>query len=188
MIEITSFLLTKNEMMFKMKIEDDNMKLDCSWTRDDLKTYLKKKRRITNIIFLLFGIYFYFSWTKYGFLDVNTDKKILWLGFVIYFLAIIFLLWAITKLYVFLKLRRNDKKTSNAYGTYHIEANKKKISSSIGEEKFSYEWKDITTFRIRRKYFFLKTREDKIGLYFRREILKGDYDKLLSYVKEQLAS
>lgn len=187
MSKITSFLLTKQEMTYKMKIEDGNMKLDCSWTRDDLKAYLKKKRRIPNIIFMILGTYFFFSWTKYGFLDINTDKKILWLGFVIYFFFMIFLLWVVTKLYVYLKLRRNDKKTSKAYGNYHIEANKKQISSAIGKEKFTYLWKDITSHKIRKNYFLLRTKNDKIGLCFRREILKEDYDKLLSYVKEQLS-
>lgn len=171
-----------------MKIEDGSMKLDCSWTRDDLKLYLKKKRKIPNIIFLILGTYFFFSWTKYGFSDVNTDKKILWLGFGIFFIFMIFLLWAVTKLYIYLKLKRNDKKTSNAYGIYHIEANKKKISSSIGNEKFSYPWEEITSCKVRKNYFLLRTKNDKIGLCFRREVLKEDYDKLLSYVKEQLAS
>lgn len=164
------------------------MKLDCNWTRDDLKKNLQKKRKVANIIFLLLGIFFYFYWVKYAFLDINTDKTILWLGFVIYFLFTIFLLWLVTKVYVFFKLRRNDKKTSCAYGVYHIVANKKSISSSLGDEKFSYEWKDISTCKVRRNYFFLTTKKDKIGLYFRREILKENYDELLSYVKKQLAS
>lgn len=175
-------------MIVTIKIEDGSMKIDCTWTRDDLKSYLKKKRVIPNIIFLALGTYFFFSWTKYGFLDVNTDKKILWLGFAIYFLFIIFLLWAITKLYIFLKLRRNDKKTGKAYGVYHIEVDKQKISSTLGEDEFCYYWKDVTFFRVRRNYFFLKTKKDKIGLCFRKEILKDNYEKLLSYVKQQLSS
>lgn len=175
-------------MLDKIKIKDGSMKLDCSWTRDDLKKYLKKKRRIPNVVFLILGTYFFFSWTKYGFLDINTDKRILWLGFVIFFFFMIFLLWFVTKLYIFFKLRRNDRKTSKAYGTYHIEADKKKISSKLGEEIFSYQWKEITSCKIRKNYFFLKTKNDKIGLCFRREILKEDYDKLLSYVKGQITS
>ncbi len=164
------------------------MKLDCSWTREDLKEHLKKKRRIPNIIFILLGAYFFLTWTQYAFTDVNTDKTTLWIGFAIYILFIVFLLWLITKIYVFFKLRRNDKKTKKAYGTYHIEVDKKRISSSFGKEKITYEWKDITSHKIRKKYFFLKTKEDKIGLCFRREVLKEDYDKLLAYVKEQLPS
>jgi len=162
------------------------MKLECTLTREDLKSYLRKKRRFANVIFLILGIYFFFSFMKYAFQDINTDKSILWLGFTIYFVVLLLLLFAFTKLYIFLKVRKNDKNTKNAYGKYLIEANDKEIISKVGSEKISYHWKEITSFKVRRNYFILKTKKDKIGLCFRRETLKDDYDKLLLYVKKKM--
>ncbi len=164
------------------------MKLECTWSRDDLKSYLRKKRRFANAIFLILGVYFFFSFMKYAFQDINTDKGILWLGFAIYFVLLIVLLVIFTNIYVFLKVRRNDKNTKNAYGKYFIEANDKEITSKVENEKIVYHWEDVTTFKVRRNYFLLKTKKDKIGLCFRRETLKDDYDKLLVYVKKKMNS
>lgn len=164
------------------------MKIECTWTRKDLQKYLEKKRRKTNLIFLILGICFFFYVTYYPFQDGDTDKRILWLGFALYLLVLLLFLFFVTKIFVFMKLRRNDKKTSKAYGTYHIYLDEEKIESSVDKEKISYRWKDITTHKFKKHAFFLATKKDHIGLWFREEVLKDDYDKLVQYVKERLSS
>ena len=162
------------------------MKIECNWSRNDLKKYLHRQRRIPNIILLVLGIYFFYYITYYAYSDIFVDKTVLLLGFAIYVLLFIVLLWVATKIYVFVKLRRNDKKTSKAYGTYRIEIDKNKIVSIIGDEKISYEWKEISYSKFRKNYFFLATKRDKIGLVFRREILRDDYNPLREKVKKYL--
>ncbi len=164
------------------------MKIECSWTRKDLKKYLYQKRKVPNLIFLGLGIFTYFFATYYAFQDRLCDNKVLILGFFICLLILLILLWGVTHLYVFCKLRRNDKKTHKAYGTYQIEVDKEKITSTFAEEKISYLWKDVTTAKFHKNSFYLRTKEDKLGLVFHREILKEDYDALQKYVKKHLPS
>lgn len=179
--------MTKRELIDKINVEDDNMTVDCKWSRSDLKRYLYEKRKTPNIIFLVLGSCFFFYITYYGWVqDEFVDKKILLLGFAIYFIVLLAFLWLVTKIYVFVKLRRNDIKTSKAYGEYHIQADDSKIVSVVGDEEITYDWKDVSCCKFKKNYFFLATKKDKLGLCFRREVLKNDYDKLFSYVKAQL--
>ncbi len=162
------------------------MKIECTWTRDDLRKYLWKKRKKTNIIFLVLGACFFFYITYYGYFDRFVDNKVLLLGFVIYFIVLIILLWLMTALYVFLKLKRNDKKTKKAYGTYQIEITSKEISSTFHKQQICYPWKDITTVKMHKNYVFLATKQDKLGLYFRKEILKDQFPKIKNMIQKEL--
>jgi hypothetical protein len=163
------------------------MKIEYKWTRDDLAEKLSKKRLVPNIVFLIVGIFAYLFFTYYGFVLEEFDTKIIALGFFIYVTCILLLLFLITKLYIFMKLRRNDKKTDNAYGTYHIEVSDDKISSKINDEVITYEWEEITQFKHKKKYFFVATKEDSLGLLFCKDCLKDEkYQKLLEYVKRKV--
>lgn len=163
------------------------MKIEYEWTREDLKKKLDHNRKIPNIIFMILGTLFYFYVTYYGFILDEFDPKYLILGFFIYAACLVIILFLITKLYIFFKLRRNDKKTSKAYGTYYVEVDKDYIKSTINNEIISYKWDDITKFKNKKNYFFLATKKDKIGLLFCKSILKEEnYNKLYKYVKDKL--
>lgn len=164
------------------------MKIEYEWTRQDLKKKLKQKRKLPNIIFMVLGTLFYFYITYYGFiLSDEFDAKYLILGFFIYVACLVIILFLITKLYVFCKLRRNDKKTSKAYGVYNIKADRDSITSNINEEIISYKWSDVTKFKNKKSYFFLSTKEDKLGLLFNKNVLGEDkYNKLREYVIDNL--
>lgn len=163
------------------------MSLEYTWTRDDLKDKLHKMRRVPNAIFLVLGIAFYLFVTWYGFMDEAFDAKIILLGFIIYFMGLLLLLLLATKIYVFLNLRRNDKQTDNAYGTYYVKADEVGINSEINDEKISYKWKDISEFKKSKDSFFIATKKDRLGLLFDKKYIKEDkYDRLLNFVEEQL--
>lgn len=164
------------------------MNLEYTWTRDDLKEKLHKMRRVPNAIFLALGIAFYLYITWYGFMDEAFDAKIILLGFVVYFMGLLLVLLLSTKIYVFLNLRRNDKKTAKAYGTYYVKADDDGINSSINDEKISYKWKDISKFRKNKNTFFIATKKDQLGLLFDKHYIKEEkYNKLLNYVEERLS-
>ena len=121
-------------------------------------------------------------------MDSTFDAKIILLGFVIYFMGLLLILLLVTKLYVFLNLRRNDKKTSKAYGTYHVKADENGINSVINDETISYKWKEISKFRKNKHSFFVATKTDQLGLLFDKNYIKDEkYDKLLKFVEERLS-
>lgn len=164
------------------------MNLEYTWTRDDLKEKLHKMRRVPNTIFLLLGVFFYVYVTWYGFMEEAFDAKVILLGFVVYFMGILLLLLLSTKIYVFLNLRRNDKKTANAYGTYYVNVDENGIESKINDEKISYKWKDVSKFKKGRNSFFIATKKDQLGLLFDKNCIDEEsYNKLLKFVENQLA-
>ena len=162
------------------------MNLEYEWTRDDLKNVLVKKRRITTIIILIIGVAFYFYLTMFGFLNEFFDSFKLFLGFLAYFAILYLILYLINIFYINLNLKRNDKRTNKAYGKYIIKMNDRQIESDFNDQKISYKWEDISKLKIRKNYFFIRTKNDFIGLTFRKNMLKDDYDKVLKYVKEKV--
>ncbi len=163
------------------------MNIEYTWTRNDLKEKLHRMRRMPNLIFLILGVIFYLYVTWYGFIDKTFDDKIIILGFIIYFMVLLLFLLLVTKLYVFMNLRRNDKKTSNAYGTYYVSANDEGIQTEINNEKISYKWKEISSFKKNKNGFFIATKKDKLGLLFEKNTIKKDYNKLLKFVETKLS-
>ena len=162
------------------------MTINIEWTRDDLKKMLKKKRKKTNIIIFIisFLIYLYimYSGLKYDYFD----NIVILISFVIYLFIIYLFLLLTTKLYVNTRLKRNDKRTKMAYGKYIIKFDDEKVLSIFNEQKISYKWKDISRFKKRKNYFFIRTKNDYIGLTFRRSELKDDYEKALEFVSNKL--
>jgi len=165
------------------------MNIKYTWTRDDLKRKLYKKRVIPNIIFLVLGIVFYLYFTWYGIIDDNFDIKVIILWFVIYFIVLSAFLFILTKLYVFLNLKRNDRKTLNAYGTYYVKVDKKGICSKINDNTVEYKWEDISKFKETKNNFYIATKYDRLGLRFDRNYIRDeDFERLLNYVKEKLSN
>ena len=163
------------------------MKLEYNWTKDDLKKELISKRKITNIIFLIIGISLYIFVMYSGIVSNIFDNKVILLYGLIYTCILCLILFITTKLYVLYSIKKNDKKTNKAYGTYKIVLDKNSITVSINNDKISYKYKDITKFKQSKHSFFIRTKEDKIGLRFNDKVLnKDDYNKLLNYMKQVL--
>jgi len=163
------------------------MKLEYEWSREDLKKKLKKKRKTPNIVLLIFGVALYFYITYYGIIWPEFDTWILLLGFLIYLTVLLIIIRLSTILYVFSRLRRNDRKTDKAYGTYYIELDDETITSKINDFSITYKWKDISTFKNKKKYFFIATKEDKLGLLFTKEVIEEEkYNKLLEFVEKRI--
>ena len=162
------------------------MTYEYEWTRENLKEVLVKKRKKTTIITLIVGTIFYFYLTYFGFMHNYFDNIKLILGFFIYLAVIYLVLLLINFLYIRINLRRNDKRTNKAYGKYIIRMNDKQIESDFNDQKIVYKWEDISKLKVRKNYFFIRTKNDFIGLTFRKNMLKEDYDKVLEYVKKKV--
>jgi len=163
------------------------MKIEYEWSRDDLKNKLKKKRQTPNLVLLILGIGLYFYVTYYGIVWAYFNTWIILAGFVIYLTALLIIIRISTWIYVFSKLRGNDRRTNKAYGTYYIELNDETISSKINDLEIIYKWEEISKFRKNKKQFFVATKKDKLGLLFSKEVLKeDDYNKLLDLVESRI--
>ena len=161
------------------------MTFEYEFKREDLKKVLVKKRTISTICILILGIGLYFYLTMFGILNEYFDTFKLLLGFLIYFVILYVVLYLINIWYINRKLKANDRRTNNAYGKYIIKMNDKQIESDFNEQKIVYKWDDISKLKIRKNYFFIRTKNDFIGLTFRRSMLKDDYSKILNYIKEK---
>lgn len=158
------------------------MSFEYEWTRDDLKKVLVKKRTISTILILILGTVLYLYLTMYGVLNEYFDTFKLVLGFLLYIIILYMIIYFINIWYINLKLKGNDKRTNKAYGKYLIKLDDDKIESIFNKQKISYKWKDISKLKIKKNNFFLRTKNDFIGLTFRKNMLKDDYDKILNYV------
>lgn len=163
------------------------MKFSYDWTREDLKKELINKRFKVNIIFLLMGIFIYGYLMFIPFTSNAFDKKILIMNSLLYLVCYIIVLIIFTWIYIFLSLRKNDKGTGNAYGTYYVEYNDKNINVKIKDLEIKYNYKDISKFKVKKNRFFICTKEDKIGLLFKKDIIGEDnYNKLLKKIEKNI--
>lgn len=161
------------------------MTLEYVWTREDLKKVLIKKRIPFSLIVIIISIIFYGYLIKFGITNEFFDNTKLILGFLIYLILVCIIVYLLNLFYIFRNLKRNDKRTNKAYGKYIIRMNDKQIESDFNNQKIVYKWKDISKLKIRKKYFFIRTKNDFIGLTFRKDLLKDDYDKALDYIKKK---
>ncbi len=163
------------------------MTITYEWTRDDLKKILQKKRIKTNIIFLVLSILLYAYIAYSGFIFEEFDNWIILLGFLIYLICVLLLLFITTKWYIISSLRKNDKKTDKAYGIYNIILDSNEIVAKWNNQRIEYKWIDITKL-VKRKYsFHIRTNNDKIGLTFHQSILGNvKYNQLFNYVESHI--
>ena len=159
------------------------MTFEYEWTREDLKKVLIKKRIPFTIIVLIISMAFYYYLIRFGLKNEFFDNTKLIVGFIIYFILVWIILYLLNIFYIYRNLKRNDKRTNKAYGKYIIRMNDKQIESDFNNQKIIYKWIDISKVKIRKKYFFIRTKNDFIGLTFRKDMLKDDYQKILDYVK-----
>ena len=162
------------------------MNFEYEWTREDLKKDLTNRRYRSNIIYLIIAIvlYIYFMWNGIT-SDVFDTKKILIYG-LIYIAVVMAFLFIITKIYVAYSLKKNDKKTNKAYGTYHISLDDDSVSVKINKEVISYKYKDIDKKIKKKNSYFINTKADRIGLLFKRELLKDNYDELVKTIESRI--
>ena len=162
------------------------MSFEYKWTRDDLKKELMSRQYKNNVFYLVvaIGLYLLIMWSGIS-SDAFDTKKILLYGLV-YVVIIMIFLFVVTKIYVAYSLKKNDKKTNKAYGTYHVFLTDDDITVKINDEVISYKYKDIDKKRKKKNTYFINTREDKLGLLFKRSLLKDDYDKLVDMIESKL--
>ena len=163
------------------------MNKEYNWGREDLKKELYNKRKRFNIIcfIVIMVIYILYIWQA---IKMNTfdNKWLLVLGLLFISLVLAILHYS-AKLYVFINLRRNDKKTKKAYGKYIVNATEDTISVSVNDQNITYKYSDINKFRMKKDMFFISTSSDKLGLTFKKSMLgEEDYNQLLNIVKKNI--
>ncbi len=164
------------------------MIFEYTWQRKELKKELIKRRYNTNIIFLILGIVLYVLFTLEAIKSNLFDKLVLLIGGVIFTLILALVLFITTKIYVFLSLKKNDKDTHNAYGKYKIELTASKMIVSLNDNQIiEYDYKDIVKVKRKKDSLFIATKQDKLGLIFKKHILGSqNYNQLLTFIDDKI--
>lgn len=163
------------------------MSLEYEWNKEDLKKELIKNRSKANLVFVLLAIFLYIFLMYNGLVSKVFDNKIILLYGLVYLSIICLILFISTKLYVFMSLRKNDKKTNKAYGLYKVVLDDNSLNLSINNTNVSYNYKDITKYKKRKNYLFVCTKEDKIGIIFKKKVIGNDkYLELIKYLDNKI--
>lgn len=163
------------------------MSLEYEWNKEDLKKELIKNRSKANLVFVLLAIFLYIFLMYNGLVSKVFDNKIILLYGLVYLSVICLILFISTKLYVFMSLRKNDKKTNKAYGLYKVVLDDNSLNLSINNTNVSYNYKDITKYKKRKNYLFICTKEDKIGIIFKKKVIGNDkYLELIKYLDNKI--
>lgn len=158
------------------------MKVEYEWSRDDLRKELVDKRYKTNIILFVLSIVLFICFMYEGIISDAFDNLVIFIGGLVYIFLVALLLYIFTKIYVTINLKRNDKNTNKAYGKYKISADNKKIEVVINKDKFIYNYADINKIKKKKNMFIIRTKEDKIGLTFKKKLLGNNYDDLYNHI------
>ena len=163
------------------------MSFEYEWNKEDLKKELINKRKRANVIFFILGILMYIYFTYYAIISKMFDNKYIFafgLGYVSILGAVLLIS---TKLYISYSLKKNDKKTSNAYGIYKVVLNDDSINVSVNDININYKYSDISKFKKNKKQFFICTKDDKIGLLFKKKVIGAEkYKELLEYIEKNI--
>ena len=163
------------------------MEFEYNWGKDDLKKELVERRNKSNIKFLIFGVLAFLYFTYYPIVLKEFDTKVIIKYGVIYLFILCIFLWVSAKLYVIFSLRKNDKKTNKAYGTYKVKINDETIKVSINDQVIEYKYSEIKKFKNKKKYLYINTLNDKIGLTFKKKVIgEENYLKLVEYIKNRI--
>lgn len=163
------------------------MKIEYNWTKEDLKNELKDKRFKANIKFLIFGILAYLYVTYYPIVLKEFDTKVIVKYGFIYLFVLCLMLWISAKIYVFFSLKKNDKKTNKAYGTYKINLDDNSIKVSINNQVIEYKYNEIKKIKKKKNYLYINTTNDKIGLIFKKKVIGEEkYLKLVEYIESRI--
>lgn len=164
------------------------MKFEYEWTKDDLRKELINKRFKTNVIFFIMGLLLYIWFMSEGLKSEYFDNTIIVIGGIIFMAFITFILFVTSRIYVEFSIKKNDKNTNEAYGIYKVNLSEKNVQVLINKDKFVYNYKDITKLKKRNNYFHIRTKDDKIGLLFKKKVLGKDiYTKVLAFIEDKIS-
>ena len=162
------------------------MNIEYNWGREDLKKELISRRKVFNVITFIIFLSLYLFCISGALFSKLFDNKWLLICSLVYIVILFLLLFLTTKIYVFINLKRNDKKTDNAYGKYKIIVSDEDIKVNINNQEIIYKYCDINKLKIYKNKFIIKSKNDKIGLTFKKALLNNDYNKLLDKIKSKI--
>ena len=150
--------------------------IEYEFTKNDFKKYLKHKRFITNLIFLIFGSLLYFY---YIFYIILTNPFESFIYYFLYLFIMLVLIILFNEIYCIINIRKN-----NIFGKYKVDIKKDKIIVNIDNNTHEYLKKDIKKIIIKNKYIQIKY-NNHLSLLFIKEIINNnDYNKILDSVKK----
>ncbi len=141
------------------------------FTKKDFKKYLKYRRSMTNIIFMIFGSLLYFYITYY-LLFTNPFETFIY--YLLYLFILIILILFFNELYCLI----NIKKNRNIMGKYQVNLEKDKIIITIDDKNYVYLNKEIKKIKKNKRYILIKY-NNHYSLLFIKDIMDfQDFDRI----------
>lgn len=134
-----------------------------TFTKNDFKKYLKKKRRITNLVFLIIGSLLYFYITYY-LLFTNPFETFIY--YLLYLVILLVVIVFFNELYCIIYIRKNK----NILGNYEVDIKTDKIIVKIDDSNYEYLNKNIKKVKNNKNYILIKF-NNHISLLFLKDII-----------------
>lgn len=134
-----------------------------TFTKNNFKKYLKKKRRITNLVFLIIGSLLYFYITYY-LLFTNPFETFIY--YLLYLVILLVVIVFFNELYCIIYIRKNK----NILGNYEVDIKTDKIIVKIDDSNYEYLNKNIKKVKNNKNYILIKF-NNHISLLFLKDII-----------------
>lgn len=150
------------------------MKLEFNFTREELKKYLRYKRRPINFVYLIISTLLYF-WIN--FYMIIKDPITIILGYLILVVVLFVMVFLVNYIYFLIIYNKNKK----MLGTYSIKYNKQNFIFTINGVSNQYKYGDIKKIKNTKKYIIIYI-NNRIFILLKDLFSNDNFNKFIDYI------
>lgn len=150
------------------------MKLEFNFTKEELKKYLRYKRRPINFVYLIISTLLYF-WIN--FYMIIKDPITIILGYLILVVVLFVMMFLVNYIYFLIIYNRNKK----MLGTYSIKSNKQNFIFTINGVSNQYKYGDIKKIKNTKKYIIIYI-NNRIFILLKDLFSNDNFNKFIDYI------
>ena len=145
-------------------------------TKNEFKKYLKTKRFITNISFIIICSILYFYITFYL---IFTNPFETFIYYLLYLILLIILILLFNELYCLINIKRNK----NIIGKYKVNIKEDKVIIKINNKNYEYFNNNIKKIKRNKRYIIIKY-QSNISLFFIKKLLNEKDYQIINNIKK----
>ena len=150
------------------------MKLEFNFTKEELKKYLRYKRRPINFVYLIISTLLYF-WIN--FYMIIKDPITIILGYLILLVVLFVMMFLVNYIYFLIIYNKNKK----MLGTYSIKSNKQNFIFTINGVSNQYKYGDIKKIKNTKKYIIIYI-NNRIFILLKDLFSNDNFNKFIDYI------
>ena len=150
------------------------MKLEFNFTKEELKKYLRYKRRPINFLYLIISTLLYF-WIN--FYMIIKDPITIILGYLILLVVLFAMMFLVNYIYFLIIYNKNKK----MLGTYSIKSNKQNFIFTINGISNQYKYGDIKKIKNTKKYIIIYI-NNRIFILLKDLFSNDNFNKFIDYI------